>query len=203
VGRAGFILDNLIAAKKAEPMIVVMPAGHTSAVFPPPGAERPPRDEFAEDFVNDVMPYVEKNYRVLTDRNHMAIAGLSMGGGQTLNISLSHLDRFAYIGVFSSGVFSMGARRPAAAAGTPATPPGPSPEWEQQHPMLDDAGLKSGVKLFWFSTGKEDRLMPITKATVEMLQKHGFKPEFHESPGAHTWINWRNYLDEFAPQLFR
>ncbi|HTQ58523.1 MAG TPA: alpha/beta hydrolase-fold protein [Bryobacteraceae bacterium] len=194
VGRAGFILDNLIAAKKAEPMVVVMPAGHTSKTFPAPGAAQ--RDEFGEDFVNDIMPYVEKNYRVLTDRNHMAIAGLSMGGGQTLNIGMSHLDRFAYIGVFSSGVFSMGPRR--AGGG----PPGPSPEWEQQHPMLDDAALKPGLKLFWFSTGKEDRLMPITTATVEMFKKHGFHPEFHESPGGHTWINWRNYLNEFAPQLF-
>jgi len=205
VGRAGFILDNLIAAHKVKPMIVVMPAGHTTAggrggAPAPPAAgaapSAPPRDEFAEDFVNDIMPYVEKNYRVLTDRNHMAIAGLSMGGGQTLNIGMSHLDRFAYIGVFSSGVFSMGPRR--AGGG----PPGPSPEWEQQHPMLDDAALKPGLKLFWFSTGKEDRLMPITTATVEMFKKHGFHPEFHESPGGHTWINWRNYLNEFAPQLF-
>jgi enterochelin esterase family protein len=107
---------------------------------------------------------------------------------------MSHLDRFAYIGVFSSGVFSFGRQ---------GAPPGPSAEWEQQHPMLDDAALKPGVKLFWFGTGKEDRLMPTTKATVAALQKHGFNPEFHESPGGHTWINWRNYLNEFAPQLFR
>ena len=205
VGRAGFILDNLIAARKAEPMVVVMPAGHTTTTFLAPGDARPTRDEFSDDFVTDVMPYVEKNYRVLTDRNHTAIAGLSMGGGQTLNVSMSHLDRFAYIGVFSSGVFSMRPRPAGAAAAAPAggPPPGPSPEWVQQHPMLDDAALKPGLKLFWFSTGKEDRLMPITKATVEMFQKHGFNPEFHESPGAHTWINWRNYLVEFAPQLFR
>ncbi|MGO4883398.1 MAG: esterase [Bryobacteraceae bacterium] len=195
VGRAGFILDNLIAAKKAEPMVVVMPAGHTTRDFPAPGAPRPTRDEFAEDFVTDIMPYVESHYRVLTDRPHMAIAGLSMGGGQTLNIAMSHLDRFAYIGVFSSGVFSFGR---GAGAG-----PAPPPEWEQQHPMLDDAALKPGLKLLWFATGSEDRLIPISKATVEMLKKHGFAPEFHESPGGHTWINWRNYLNEFAPQLFR
>lgn len=196
VGRAGFILDNLIAAKKAQPMIVVMPAGHTSANFPAPGAARPPRDEFAEDFVNDIMPYVEKNYRVLTDRPHMAIAGLSMGGGQSLNISMSHLDRFAYIGVFSAGVFSFGPRRPG--------PPMPSPEWEQERAaMLDDAALKPGLKVLWFGTGKDDFLLPTTKATVEMLKKHGFAPEFHESSGGHTWINWRNYLNEFAPRLFQ
>ena len=84
VGRAGFILDS-IAAKKAQPMIVVMPAGHTSTTFPLPGAARPTRDEFADDFMDGIMPYVEKHYRgALTDRAHTAMAGLSMGGGQTL-----------------------------------------------------------------------------------------------------------------------
>jgi enterochelin esterase family protein len=196
VGRAGFILDNLIAARKAVPMIVVMPAGHTSTTPPAPGAARPARDEFAEDFVNDIMPYVEKNYRVLTDRAHMAMAGLSMGGGQTLNISMSHLDRFAYVGVFSAGVFSFGR------GGAP--PAGGSPEWEQQRAaMLDDAALKPGLKLLWFGTGSDDRLIPTTKATIEMLKKHGFTPFFRESAGGHTWINWRNYLNEFAPQLFQ
>lgn len=196
VGRAGFILDNLIAAKKAQPMIVVMPAGHTSASPPAPGAARPTRDEFAEDFVNDVMPYVEKHYRAMTDRAHTAIAGLSMGGGQSLNISMSHLDRFAYIGVYSAGVFSFG-------RGGPSAPTPPS-EWEQQRAqMLDDAALKPGLKLLWFGTGTDDRLIPVTKATIEMLKKHGFTPFFRESPGGHTWINWRNYLNEFAPQLFQ
>jgi len=191
VGRAGFILDNLIAAKKAQPMIVVMPAGHTSTTPLAPGAARPTRDEFAEDFVNDVVPYVEKHYRALTGRAHTAIAGLSMGGGQTLNISMSHLDRFAYVGVFSAGVFRF-------------NQPNDAPDWESVHAgMLDDAALKPGLKLLWFGTGNDDRLMPTTKATIEMLKKHGFTPFFRESAGGHTWINWRNYLLEFAPQLFQ
>jgi len=99
-----------------------------------------PRDEFAADFVTDIMPYVETHYRVLTDRAHRAMAGLSMGGGQTLNIGISHLDRFAYRWVvFSSGVFTM--RRPD--PGSPAPAPGPSPNWIEQHAaMLDDASLK-------------------------------------------------------------
>ncbi len=201
-GRANFILDNLIAAKKAVPMVVVMPAGHTTRNFvmgPPTG--QPPRDEFAEDFVNDIVPYVEKNYRVLTDRAHTAIAGLSMGGGQTLNISMSHLDRFAYIGVFSSGVFSRGPRR---APGEAAPPPTVPAEWIQQHAAcLDDASLKPGLKLLWFSTGSEDGLMPTTKVTVATLKEHGFQPEFQESAGGHTWLNWRDYLNEFAPRLFQ
>jgi enterochelin esterase family protein len=196
VGRAGFILDNLIAAKKAQPMIVVMPAGHTSTTPPVPGAARPARDEFAEDFVTDIVPFVQQHYRTLTDRTHVAIAGLSMGGGQTLNISMSHLDRFGYIGVFSAGVFSFGRGGPPSSA--------PPPEWEEQRAqMLDDASLKPGLKLLWFGTGTDDRLIPTTKATMEMLQKHGFTPFFRESPGGHTWINWRNYLNEFAPKLFQ
>ena len=162
----------------------------------------PPRDEFAEDFVKDIMPYVDKQYRVLTGRNNRAIAGLSMGGGQTLNISMSHLDQFGYVGVFSSGVFG---RRPAGAApGTARPDPTPPAEWEQQRAaMLDNAKLKSGLKVLWFATGTDDFLMPTTKATIEMLKKHGFNPVFKESPGGHTWINWRNYLAEFSPMLFR
>ncbi len=127
VGRAGFILDNLIAAGKAKPMIVAMPAGHTGPFrFGPPGDRSFDRqvDEFGEDFVKDLRPYVEKNYRVLGDRAHRAIAGLSMGGAQTLNIAFSHLDEYGYIGVFSSGIFGI--------AGGPGGA-GPNTEWEERH----------------------------------------------------------------------
>jgi enterochelin esterase-like enzyme len=201
VGRAGFILDNLIAAKKARPMVVVMPAGHTSRTTAGRGAAGA-RDEFAEDFLTDVMPYVEKNYRVLTTRGSRAIAGLSMGGGQTLNISMSHLDKFAYIGVFSAGVFGIVPMPQRAGAPAPAPPSGPS--WEEQHAAaLEDAAAKKGLKLLWFSTGAEDGLIATSKATVEMLKKHGLDATFKESPGGHTWLNWRNYLVEFTPQLFQ
>jgi len=202
VGRAGFILDNLIAAGKAKPMVVVMPAGHTSAsMFRPPssGASRPPRDEFIPDFLNDIMPCVEKNYRVYTDRAHRAIAGLSMGGGHTLNIGLPNLDKFAYLGVFSSGIFGItGSGR----GGAAKAPVGPS--WEEQHKdVLDNAELKKGLKLVWFATGKDDFLIGTSRASVEMLKKHGFDVVFKETDGAHTWLNWRDYLNEFAPQLFQ
>jgi enterochelin esterase family protein len=206
VGRAGFILDNLIAAKKAKPMIVVMPAGHTSTTFNPGGRAGmgPMLDEFTQDFVKDILPYVEANYRVLADRHSRAIAGLSMGGAQTLNIAMSDLGKFSYVGVFSSGVFGSAPRAPAPAGAAMPPAPTPSPEWEQQHQaVLDDAALKKDLKLLWFATGSEDFLVGTTKATIEMLRKHGFAPVYKESPGGHTWINWRNYLDEFAPQLFR
>jgi enterochelin esterase-like enzyme len=218
VGRAGFILDNLIAAKTVKPMLVVMPAGHTStagfgrgagtAAPAAPGGPAP-IDDFTNDFMTDIMPYAETHYRVLTDRAHRAIAGLSMGGSQTLNIAIPHLEKFAYIGVYSSGLIGSfgGGRGPASPTAPPSTPatamPQP-PAWEQQHlAELDNAGAKKGLKLFWFSTGVDDGLIATTRATVDLLKKHGFTPVLKESPGAHTWINWRNYLSEFAPQLFQ
>ena len=144
------------------------------------------------------MPYIEKNYRVLTDRPNRAIAGLSMGGNQTLNIAIPHLEKFAYVGVFSSGIIT-GAR------GAAPAQTGPFAEsWEKQHlTELDNAASKRGLNLLWFSTGKEDGLIPTTRNTVELLKKHGFKPVYLESEGAHTWLNWRDYLSAFAPQLFQ
>jgi enterochelin esterase family protein len=183
VGRAGFILDNLIAAHKAKPMVVVMPAGHTSRSFRGRGTP----DEFPQEFMKDILPYAESHYRVYTDRAHRAIAGLSMGGSQTLNIAIPHLNDFAYIGVYSSGIFGIGN----------------DSSWEQQHGAELDSGARKGLKLVWFSTGRDDRLIATSRATVEMLKKHGFDAEFEESPGAHTWINWRNYLNQFAPRLFQ
>jgi len=215
VGRANYILDNLIAAKKAKPMVVVMTAGHTPAV---PGAGGAggggflsATDAFAKEFVTDVMPLIEKRYRVMTDRAHTAIAGLSMGGSQTLNIAIPNLQRFAYIGVFSSGLIGevggggRGGRGDAAVAPAPAPAPVPNPNsWESRNlSILDNASLKKGLKLVWFATGKDDGLMSTTKATVDVLKKHGFNVTFEESAGGHTWINWRNYLNTVAPQLFQ
>jgi enterochelin esterase-like enzyme len=214
VGRAGFILDNLIAEGKAKPMIVVMPAGHTRRTTGGGGggvvAGRTANEEFVSDFVTDVLPYVEKNYRVRADRANRAIAGLSMGGNHTLLIGIPHLDKFAYIGVYSSGLFGGGpgpgapAAAPAAAAAPAGAAAAPAPSFEQVNAaVLANAGLKKGLKLFWFSTGKDDGLLPRTISTVDMFKKHGFNPVYKESPGGHTWIVWRNYLHEFTPQLFQ
>jgi enterochelin esterase family protein len=196
VGRAGFVLDNLVAAGNAKPMIVVMPAGHTGPFNFNPGAPRPAVDEFSADFKGDVVPYVEKTYRVHTDRQSRAIAGLSMGGAQTLGIAIADLDKYAYFGVFSSGVFGITGRGPM------PMPPGPSFE-EQNAKTLDDPALKRDLKLVWFATGKDDFLIETSRATVAMLKKHGFDVVYKESAGAHTWTNWREYLNEFAPLLFR
>ena len=228
VGRAGFILDNLIAAKKAKPMIVVMPAGHTRRGAA--GASvigRSATDEFVSDFVKDVMPYVEKNYRIMAGRNNTAIAGLSMGGNHTLNVGIPHLDKFAYIGVYSSGLLGAfpqlagrGGGRGAAPTPPPTTPPpavapaappaapaNPAPtadEWAKQHAkVLGDANLKKGLKVFWFAIGKDDFLLAQNNATVEFFQKQGFTPVVKETDGGHTWVNWRAYLTEFAPMLFQ
>src|SRR5688572_8237447 len=119
------------------------------------------------------MPYVERHYRVLTDRANTAIAGLSRGGGQTLQVAIPRLERFAYVGVFSSGLlgaFPGGGRGAApAAAAAPAVPPA-DVEWEKQHAKkLDDVGLKRGLRLLWFGTGSDDFLMPTTKATLELF----------------------------------
>ncbi len=196
VGRANFIEDNLIAAGKAKPMIIVMPAGHTTrSGFPAAGSA----DEFSRDFLGDIMPYVETHYRVLTDRNDRAIAGLSMGGGQTLSTGIPNLNKFAYIGVFSSGLFQMfGTGRGAAAR------PAQGPNFEETNmKVLDDASLKKGLKLFWFGTGKDDGLLKTTQQTVELFRKHGFDAQFEETAGAHTWLVWREYLQGFLPKLCR
>jgi enterochelin esterase-like enzyme len=205
VGRAGFIMDNLIASKQAQPMVIVMPAGHTSRpAFPtPPTGVRTINfnDDFVKEFQIDILPIVETRYRILADRSHRAIAGLSMGGAHTLYISMSNLDKFAYIGVFSSGLLGTFPIRITDSSGEA---PAPDQTWENENRAhLENAGLKKGLKLFWFSTGSEDFLVANTRATVELFKKYGFSPVYQESPGAHTWINWRNYLNEFAPQLFR
>ena len=110
-----------------------------------------------------------------------------MGGMQTLNISMAHLDKFAYIGVFSSGWLRQ-------------TPEAIEKEYGTE---LSDVRAQKGLRVFWFATGKDDALIPSTRTTVEILKKHGFNVEFEESTGMHTWINWRDYLHQFAPRLFQ
>ena len=208
VGRAGLILDNLIAAKRAKPMIVVMPTGPPAASS---GMGRSSQEQFVANINRDVMSYVERNYRVLTNRATTAIAGASIGGNHALTIAMPRLDRFAYVGVFSSGLIGAFRDLPGrgGAAGTgrgrrSADQPPLAREWEQLHASkLADPSLKKGLRLLWFATGTEDFILDSTRATLALLEKHGFTPTFREVSGGHTWRNWRLCLGEFLPQLFQ
>ncbi len=187
VGRANFIVDNLIAAGKAKPMIIVMPAGHT----PKPGglfSANPEVDPFIDDFLQDVVPFVERNYRVIPDRANRAIAGLSMGGWHTLRIGVGNLDKFSQLGVFSSGLFGQ---------------TGPQNFEKANGTVLSDPKTNDRIKLFWIATGKDDFVMPYTKATLALFDKHKIKYAYKDTEGGHTWPNWRAYLTEFVPLLFR
>jgi enterochelin esterase-like enzyme len=195
VGRAGFILDNLLAAKKAKPMIVVMPNGSmpraavVPGVAPDPMAQRAAQQRFVDELLNNVMPYVEKNYRVIANRDNRAIAGLSMGAGQTLAVAPTHLDKFAYIGVWSGGVN---------AAATD--------DFLKRNAPFFESPEKTNkmVKVLWVAAGSNDTLAgPGTKHLAEILDEHGIKHEYRESEGGHTWINWRHYLNDYSQLLFQ
>jgi enterochelin esterase family protein len=121
-------------------------------------------------------------------RDSTAIAGLSMGGAHTLEISMNDLADYGYIGVFSSGVFSINQDE----------------SFETAHAAaLTDASLRDGLEYFWFGIGDEDFLLDTAKASVAMFEERGFDITYHESAGGHTWMNWRDYLNDFAQHLFR
>jgi enterochelin esterase family protein len=211
LGRASVILDNLIAQGKAKPMLVVMPNGNANQMAAPgavpgpgfypqalPPAEAPGRggapgglgrgpgpmlaDLFPESIVKDVIPFVENRYRVIPNKDNRAIAGLSAGGLHTLTATDANPTTFGYIGVFSSGFSST------------------DEKFNQ-----DLAAIKAGgVKLYYVACGIADpQAYKNTLNLIEQLKKVGMKYTFRESPGAHTWFNWRIYLSEFAPMLFR
>lgn len=201
IGRAGFILDNLIADGKAKPMVVVMPNGSLPrpANLPPftPGSTPSPefvaamnaaQERFTRELLNDIEPVVRKNFRVLEGREHRAIAGLSMGGGQTLRAVTSHPDQFGYVGVWSAGV---GVQQTAG--------------FEKQNAAFLSSAekLNKQIKLFWIGAGDQDFALPGTKNLVDLLNRNGIKNQVTISGGGHTWINWRRYLNDFAPLLFR
>jgi len=186
VGRAGAILDNLIAAHQAEPMLIVMPAGHlASGSTLRMDINTMGRDSFNQDLTSVVVPYIDSHYRTLPDRNHRALAGLSMGGLQALTVSLTNSDLFAWIGIFSSGWF---------------------PQTREKVEQTDFAKFKAAgqpFKLYWVGVGKLDIAYQNSAASVELLSKYGITPITHESEGFHAWNNWRDYLHIFAPMLFR
>jgi enterochelin esterase-like enzyme len=183
VGHANYILDNLIAAGKAKPMIVVMPFGHTPDR---PGTNLLANNDFADDFLKDLIPYIEANYRTLNKPGTRAMAGLSMGGAHTLNNGLTHPELFGYVGIFSMGL--MNAQQVT--------------DYETKNGAALDRAAKS-MKLVYYAIGKADFLYQSAAPTRAMFAKHGIRDVYHESDGGHTWINWRRYFDDFAPRLFR
>ena len=185
VGCAGAILDNLIAAGKAVPMIVVMPAGHISTSFRLTPGVRMGHDAFNDDVTKVILPYVDAHYRTVADRDHRAIAGLSMGGLQALNISLDDSADFAWVGIFSSGWF----------------PANQKEEDETDLAQYHSSGKP--FKLYWVGAGKYDIALQNSNATVALLNKFGIKTEVHESGGFHAWNNWRDYLNQFAARIFQ
>ena len=208
-GRMSFILDNLIAAKKAKPMIVVMEQGYArrpgdpaTPTGPPrpaqPGQAPPPRPDFSRMFtafedvvIKDLIPMIDATYRTLSDRENRAMAGLSMGGMQTFQITLKNLDKFAYIGGFSGAGGGFGGPFDVATA--------------HGGVMADADAFNKKVKLVWLGIGTTEpqRMYESVKNYHEALEKAGIKHVYYESPGtSHEWLTWRRCLNEFAPLLF-
>jgi enterochelin esterase-like enzyme len=185
VGRADVIMDNLYADKKAVPMIVVMPNGRASAEPPPanPFAGNPFQDyaAFEGELLKDVIPYVESHYSVRAQREYRALAGLSMGGGQSLNFGLRNLGTFAWVGGFSSA---------------PNTQPAPTL-------IPEPAAAKEKLRLLWVSCGDKDGLMNISKPFHEALKEMEIPHVWHVDSGGHTWPVWKNDLYLLAQLLFR
>ncbi|HEY2784412.1 MAG TPA: alpha/beta hydrolase-fold protein [Fimbriiglobus sp.] len=180
VGRANFILDNLIAQKKAVPMLVVMPFGH-ALPFGGPGDNT---KVFEQHLLEDVMPLVEKTFRTTAGRENRAIVGLSMGGGQALTIGLGHLELFSHVGAFSAAV--------------------PGNFSTRFKALLDDpAGTNAKLKVLFVACGKQDSLFARSQQLDKTLAAHKIDHTFYPTEGRHNFAVWRQYLGQIAPMLFR
>src|SRR5436190_8879880 len=176
VGRANFIADNLIAQNKAVPMIIVMPYGNV----------RPkPMPDFTKDVINDIIPFIESNYPVLTDSKNRAVAGFSVGGGQTLNIGVTNTDKFAYICSYA--------------------PYTATEEFQKNFTNWSpDAGkINKQVKLFTISVGTEDFLYESVKKNIAMFKEKKVNVKSYIVPGGHTWMNCKAYLTTTLQELFK
>lgn len=192
VGHAHVILDNLIARKTVTPMVLVMPLGYgdmavvsrRGAALRDPALRQRSFDRFRESLLTELLPAVERDYRVSTDREQRAIAGLSMGGAESLFIGLNTLDRFGSIGAFSSGGF------------------GNQPNLDQ---VFSDMSTSPQLRpnVLWVACGVGDGLLPGNRAIRDWLVAHDVPHQYTETPGAHTWFVWRRYLTDFLPLLFR
>lgn len=197
LGRTAQIMDNLIAENKAEPMIVVMPNGNVSQdAAPGEGSDGFYKPQFMapktmngsyEGSFLDIIKFIESNYKVKADKQHRAIAGLSMGGFHSMHISRYYPNYFDYIGLFSAAIMP---REDATA---------------KVYSNIDETlntQMKNGYKLYWIAIGNTDFLYKTNKEFREKLDKMGMKYTYVETEGGHIWKNWRTYLSEFAPKLF-
>lgn len=189
VGRAHVILDNLIAQRKAKPMLIVMPLGYgTMEIVSPaaaglrdPALRRRSFEAFRDGLLTEVVPFVEKTYRATPDRTARAIAGLSMGGAESLFVGLNGLDRFSWIGAFSSG--------------------GLDGDFGAVFPSLDSQA-NARIRLLWIACGTEDRLIDANRALRGWLTSRQIRHTPVETSGGHTWMVWRRNLTAFLPLLF-
>jgi cyanophycinase len=188
VGRANYIADNLVAQGKLRPTIIIMPYGH-----PIPVKQRDDFEDYAprnsealeKDLISDLLPFLKDRYRLASKRDELAIVGLSMGGGQSLLIGMQNLDRFAYVGGFSS-----------------ATPQGDADAISQQMSRVNSKETNDRLKLLWIGCGKDDFLFERNNQFVEWLEAQEFNHTYHISEGGHDWIIWRQYLPQFLMACF-
>jgi len=180
VGGANFILDNLIAEKRAAPMIVVMPYGHTVPYTAPRSEQAKNNALFEQYVINDLSPMVERNYRVKSGRENHAVAGLSMGGGHALQIGLNHLNQFSAVAAFSSA--------------TPAN--------FESRVKSNPSELNEKLKLLWISCGRDDPAFARWQRLDGVMNDQKVRHTFWPTEGAHTFSVWRESLAEFAPLLF-
>lgn len=185
VGRANFILDNLLAEKRAREMVVVMPFGHAVAFDAPREEAMKNGERFEEYLLKDLMPLVEEKYRVASGAKNRAIVGLSMGGGQALTIGLGHLEKFSWVGVFSAGMPRNFEARFADLLAKPEA-------------------TNRKLNLLWIGCGRQDTIaIRGADELTRVLQAKGIAHNYRPTEGRHTFTVWREYLAEVAPLLFR
>jgi len=192
-GKANIILDNLIAAGKAVPMIVVIPNGNmTKPGTNVRGYSEAAMDAFRKELLENVMPFIEKSFRIKAGASNRALAGLSMGGGQAFYTGLRNTDTFANVGVFSTGLF--GGISQVTEFDVEAAIPGI---------LTNPQSFNTKIKTFYISVGEADQRIEATKKIVETFRSKGLKVEFASFPGGHEWQVWRKSLHDFAQRVFK
>lgn len=188
VGRANLILDNLIDAGKSKPMIIVMPYGRAFPVISKSSGslrEWENLQAFKKDFLSNLLPFIEKNYRVKNDKDNRAIAGFSGGGGESLYLGLNNPELFGWVCGFAPGMRKEEMER--------------NNEVAFSNPTLTNKRLK----MFWIGVGKEDGLYPVINDYLKVLDEKKIKHETFISDGGHTWMNCKLFLSEIAQKLFQ